>query len=123
MQKYDRDGKLICRWGGTGSGDGQFQFASAIAVDPSGNVYVADIDNCRVQKFTTDGKFLAKWGTEGTGDGQFDGAFFIAADGSGNVWVGDQLGNGTHRMQKFDAERQVPDEVDEEDHEAVLDQL
>jgi DNA-binding beta-propeller fold protein YncE len=103
VQKYDPHGKLICRWGSTGRGDGQFQYASAIAVGPSGNVYVADSDNSRVQKFTDDGKFLAKWGTEGTGDGQFNGAFFIAVDGSGNVWVGDQLGNGTHRMQKFDA--------------------
>jgi tripartite motif-containing protein 71 len=103
VQKYDRDGKLIGRWGGAGRGDGQFRFASAIAVGPSGDIYVADTFNGRVQKFTSDGKFLAKWGTKGTGDGQFDGVFFIAADGSGNVWVGDQLGNGTHRMQKFDA--------------------
>ncbi len=103
VQKYNRDGKLIGRWGSSGSGDSQFRFVSAIAVHPSGNVYVADNGNSRVQKFTNDGKFLAKWGTEGTGDGQFNGAFFIAADGSGNVWVGDQLGNETHRMQKFDA--------------------
>ncbi len=103
VQKYNRDGKLIGRWGGSGSGDGQFQFVSAIAVDPSGNVYAADSGNSRVQKFTGDGKLLAKWGTEGTGDGQFSGPFFIAADGSGNVWVGDQLDGGTHRMQKFDA--------------------
>ena len=104
IQKYDPDGKLICRWGSTGSGDGQFQCPVAIAVGPSGNVYVADTWNCRVQKFTSNGTFLAKWGTEGAGDGQFNRLFFIAADGSDNVWVGDQLGkNGTHRMQKFDA--------------------
>ncbi len=103
VQKYNRDGKLIGRWGGSGSGDGQFQFVSAIAVDSSGNVYVADNGNCRVQKFATDGKFLAKWGTQGTGHGQFDDMFFIAVDDSGSVWVGDQLGNEKHRMQKFDA--------------------
>jgi sugar lactone lactonase YvrE len=103
VQKYSRDRRLVGRWGSNGSGDGQFRYVSAIAADPSGNVYVVDIDNGRVQKFTNDGKFLAKWGTEGTGDGQFSGAFFIAVDGSGNVWVGDQLGNDTHRMQKFDA--------------------
>jgi DNA-binding beta-propeller fold protein YncE len=103
VQKYDPDRKLICRWGSTGSGDGQFRYASSIAVGPSGNVYVADTDNNRVQKFTSNGKFLAKWGTGGTGDGQFSGLFFIAVDGSGNMWIGDQLGNGTHRMQKFDA--------------------
>jgi len=103
VQKYDPDGRLICRWGSTGSGDGQFQYPTAVAVGPSGNVYVADSDNGRVQEFTNDGRFRAKWGTKGTGDGQLNGAFFIAVDGSGNVWVGDQVGNGTHRMQKFDA--------------------
>ncbi len=103
VQKYAPDGKLISRWGSTGSGDGQFQSPWAITVGPSAHVYIADTGNCRVQKFTADGRFLARWGTPGTGDGQFSGLFFIAADGSGNVWVGDQLGNGTHRMQKFDA--------------------
>lgn len=102
VQKYGREGRLIGRWGSSGSGDGQFQSVSAIAVDPSGNVYVADKGNSRVQKFASDGKFLAKWGTRGTGDGQFEDMFFIAADASGTVWVGDRLRNET-RLQKFDA--------------------
>ncbi|HCO94836.1 MAG TPA: hypothetical protein DIU00_12940 [Phycisphaerales bacterium] len=101
VQKYNPEGKLIFRWGSSGSADGQFQYASSIALGPSGNVYVADEN--RVQKFTSEGEFLAKWGTEGTEDGQFTGLFFIEVDGSGNMWVGDQLGGETHRMQKFDA--------------------
>jgi DNA-binding beta-propeller fold protein YncE len=104
VQKYNREGKLIGRWGSSGRGDGQFGSTLAIAVAPSGNVYVADCDNGCVQKFTDEGKFLAKWGTAGTGDGQFIEPFFIAVDDSGNVWVGDQLGRETHRMQKFDAD-------------------
>jgi len=103
VQKYNTDGKLISRWGSKGSGDGQLNDPSAIAVGSSGNVFVTETKNSRVQKFTSDGKFLTKWGTEGTEDGQFSSPFFIAVDGSGNVWVGDQLGNGTHRMQKFDS--------------------
>jgi len=103
VQKYNTDGKLVSRWGSKGSGDGQFQDPTVVAVGPSGNVYVADITNSRVQKFTSDGKFLTKWGTEGTGDGQFHLPFFIAVDGSGNVWVGDQFNAGKHRMQKFDS--------------------
>lgn len=104
VQKYNPDGRLIGRWGSGGSGDGQFQYARAIAVGLSGNVYVADRSNHRVQKFADDGRFLAKWGTKGTGDGQFTDPFFIAVDDSGNVWVGDQLAGGTHRMQKFDGD-------------------
>jgi len=104
IQKYDPKGRLICRWGSNGSDEGQFRDPVAISVGPSGNVYVADAGNNRVQKFASDGMFLAKWGTEGTGDGQFHKLFFVAADSLGNVWIGDELGNnGTHRMQKFDA--------------------
>ncbi len=40
-------------------------------MDASGNVYVADFGNDRVQKFGPDGAFITKWGSEGTGDGQF----------------------------------------------------
>jgi len=101
VQKYNPEGKLIGRWGSSGSGDGQFRYASSIAVGPLGNVYVTDVN--RVQKFTGEGKFLEKWGTEGTGDGQFTGLFFIKVDGSGNIWIGDKQQNETHRMQKFDA--------------------
>ena len=76
VQKFDPEGRLLCRWGSSGSGEGQFQTVSSIAVDSTGHVYVADGGNCRVQKFTGSGEFLAQWGTEGTGDGQFDGLFF-----------------------------------------------
>jgi hypothetical protein len=39
------------KWGGRGSGDGQFEQPYAVAVDSSGNVYVADTMNHRIQKF------------------------------------------------------------------------
>jgi len=103
VHKYDSNGKLVGRWGGTGNGDGQFQDLCAVAVGPSDNTYAADSFNGCVQKFTGDGRFLAKWGARGTGDGQFSDLFYLAVDDAGHVWVGDQLANGTHRMQKFDA--------------------
>ena len=41
------------QWGiGDSSGDGQFQSPRGLAVDSSGNVYVADSNNHRIQKFT-----------------------------------------------------------------------
>jgi DNA-binding beta-propeller fold protein YncE len=43
----------------------------AVAVDSSGNVYVADTYNHRIQKFDSDGNFITKSGTEGSGDVQF----------------------------------------------------
>jgi streptogramin lyase len=69
-----------------------------IGVDSSGNVYVSDDGDHRIQKFTSTGTFLTQWGSYGTEDGQFDGPQGIAADSSGNVYVAD-LGN--CRIQKF----------------------
>lgn len=42
-----------------------------IAVDSSGNVYVAEQGNFRIQKFDSQGNFITSWGSAGTGDDQF----------------------------------------------------
>ena len=67
-------------------------------MDASGNVYVADTGNGRVQKFTSDGTFLTQWGSGGSEPGQFDYPQGIAVDGRGNVYVADTW---NHRVQKF----------------------
>ena len=43
--------KFITKWGSTGTADGQFHSPSGVAVDSSGNVYVSDSTNNRVQVF------------------------------------------------------------------------
>jgi hypothetical protein len=86
------------KWGSQGSGDGQFVAPFGIAVDFSGNVYVADNGSNRIQKFSSSGAFLAKWGTFGTGDGQFQSPAGVALDLPGNVYVADTLND---RIQKF----------------------
>ena len=50
--KLDRDGKVQGAIGSLGKAPGQFGEAHAIALDRSGNLYVADTLNWRVQKFT-----------------------------------------------------------------------
>jgi hypothetical protein len=60
-----------------------------VAVDASGNVYVADNGNRRIQKFTSSGTYVTQWGSYGTGDGQFDYPCGVAVDASGNVYVAD----------------------------------
>ena len=42
---------LVKKWGTQGSGDGEFNLPVGIAVESSGNVYVADQGNHRIQKF------------------------------------------------------------------------
>jgi sugar lactone lactonase YvrE len=78
---------VVTTWGTLGTGNGQFISPEGIAVDSSGNVYVADTGNGRIQKFTSDGLYLTQWGSLGTGDGQFTNPHGIAADSSGNVYV------------------------------------
>jgi len=44
-------GELLQRWGGHGDGPGQTRMAHAIAVHPSGSIFVADTDGKRVLKY------------------------------------------------------------------------
>ena len=86
---FNSDGLLLKEWGSFGDGDGQFDGANDIAVDESGNVYVVDIGNLRVQKFNSNGDFLTEWGSFGDGDGEFIAPWTVAVDGSGRVYVDD----------------------------------
>ena len=140
IQKFTSNGTFVTKWGsmcwindifygkngctdpdGEGPlslGDGQFNIAKGIAVDPSGFVYVVDQRNSRIQKFTNNGTFVTKWGSE---CGRLQLLFFvpgsescpsakddqfmlpnggIAADSDGFVYVLDQNNN---RIQKFNS--------------------
>ena len=73
---------------------------NGIALDASGNVYVADGQNNRVQKFDPIGAYVSQFGTAGSGNGQFSNPIGIAIDASGNIYVAD-LANS--RVEKFDS--------------------
>ena len=92
---------VIKKWGSSGKGNGQFSTPYGVAVDSSGNVYVADYDNDRVQKFSSDGSFITKWGSSGKGNGQFSTPRGVAVDSSGNVYVTDYDND---RVQKFSSD-------------------
>jgi DNA-binding beta-propeller fold protein YncE len=89
---------FLGEWGGTGSGDGQFENPTSVATDNLNNVYVADSGNNRIQKFTELGAFVAKWGSAGSGPGQFSTPVGVATDVDGNVYVVDK---GNFRIEKF----------------------
>src|SRR5262249_30735706 len=84
-----------------GSGAGQVQSPNGVAVDGSGNVFVADGNNARIQKFTNTGTFLTTWGSLGGGAGQFDFPQRVAVDKTGNVFVSDTAAGGNNRIQEF----------------------
>lgn len=92
--------QFVTEWGSWGTGDGQFIGLCSIAVDGSGNIYVTDQQNDRIQKFDSNGNYLTQWGTKGTGNGQFQQPWGIAIDSSGNFYVADF---GNCRVQKFDS--------------------
>ena len=81
---------FVRQWGSEGSDDEQFVKLEGIAVDSSGNVYVSDSFNYRVQKFDSNGNFITKWGSGGKSNGQFE-PRGIAVDSSGNVYVSDSF--------------------------------
>jgi uncharacterized repeat protein (TIGR01451 family) len=91
---------FITKWGSNGSGAGQFVDPHGIAIDSSGNVYVADRHNNRIQKFDSSGAYITQWGGLGTGNGQFSYPESIAIDSGGNIYVGE---TGNNRIQVFDS--------------------
>lgn len=52
VEQYDSNGNFVTKWGSHGGREGQFLYPNGLAVDLSGNVYVADTYNHRIQKFS-----------------------------------------------------------------------
>ena len=81
---------------GTGTA-AQFTNPASVAVDPAGNIYVADPTAQVIRKITSTGVvsiFAGALNTSGTADGagtaaRFNGPSGVAVDGSGNVYVAD----------------------------------
>ena len=114
IRKIDSKG-VITTFAGNGtrgnSGDGNaatkasLYFPAGLAVDGSGNVYVADYGNYTVRKISSDGKISTVAGTGvwgGSGDGAAAARALVAAplslalDKAGNLYIGD-TGNSSIR--------------------------
>ena len=80
-----RDGQLGSgvfefAFGSEGSGDGQLDCPSGLAVC-EGRMYVADEDNHRIAVHELDGTFVSAFGSLGSGDGQFSHPMAVTAAG------------------------------------------
>ncbi len=104
IQKFDKDGKFIGRWGGDpDSEEGFFYYPRGLATSPDGFVLVADSGNNRVQKFDPDGNFVHAWGKfgfawRGAEAGKFDVPWGVTTDSQGNLYISD---TSNARVQKF----------------------
>src|SRR5271165_6293416 len=78
--------------------EGSFQEPEALALDPSGNEWVADSGHDRVIEFNSSHAYLRQFGSAGTAEGQFEGIRGIATNKEGDVYVSDFAND---RVQEF----------------------
>ena len=74
-------------------GPQMFMRPMGIAIDPSGNRYIADTDNSRVRRLDPEGQLIADLGIAGSGEGQLKQPHGIAIDRSGDLYVTDPFRN------------------------------
>jgi RHS repeat-associated protein len=86
------------QFGKAGTEKEQFKEPSGIAVNASGDAYVLDTGNSRIQEFGPEGKWIRTFGALGTVNGDLKLPRGIAVDSSGNVWVAD---TGNNRIEEF----------------------
>jgi len=79
---------------------GEFDSPAGVAVDSSGNLFVVDTANSRVQRFDPNGKHIEDWAaTPGSDRGQFRNPLRAAFNREGILWISD---TDNHRLQSFD---------------------
>ena len=88
---FTGDGKPVGSIGRRGSGDGEFNFPSHVAVDRAGTLFVTDALGFRIQIFSGDHQFLESLGHHGDGSGDFAAPKGVGVDSKGHVYVVDAL--------------------------------
>ena len=80
--------QYLLEWGSRGPGVNEFDFPIAVTTDSSGNVYVADRGNNRIQKFDSDGNFISTFDFGVTNASGFTNTpIQISAVSTGNVYA------------------------------------
>jgi sugar lactone lactonase YvrE/type II secretory pathway pseudopilin PulG len=104
VQEFDSNGTYLgqigCATGAcvAGAGNGQLHFPINLVIDKSGNIYVTDWGNNRVDEFNASGTYASQFGSLGAANGQLDHPAGIAIDTNGNIYVAD---SGNSRVEEF----------------------
>lgn len=53
--------RFLLEWGQLGDKPGEFHSPICVATSPSDDLFVADVNNSRIQRFTTEGKFVSEF--------------------------------------------------------------
>lgn len=89
---FNLKGEKLFEFGTRGEGEGEFNFPTHIALHPvTGEIYVADSMNFRIERFTPEGKFIRSLGSAGTRVGSFSKLKGISVDSHGIVYAVDGL--------------------------------
>ena len=80
----------ISNVGTSGSGNGEFDYATGITLGPDENLYVADKRNERIQVLDKNGTFVREFGSGGTAPGQLDQPISLSFLPDGNLVIRDE---------------------------------
>ncbi|MEW8506550.1 MAG: 6-bladed beta-propeller [Candidatus Thiodiazotropha sp.] len=90
---FNMNGQVEFTIGSRGSGNGEFNFPTNIAMDRKGQLYVADTMNFRVQIFDKHGTHVSNFGKLGDRRGQFSRLKGIGIDSEGHIYAVDAAFN------------------------------
>ena len=102
---FDREGKLLGQFGEQGSGPGQFQWPTDVAVDRQGFIYVSEYNgNDRITKWSPDLRYVAAIGEAKIAGRRLARPAGIDIDTQQTLWVADAC---NHRIVRFSLDGQV----------------
>jgi len=87
VRKYSPSGALLAEYGSQGTGNGQLNQPMDLTLDTSGNIYIADSQNKRVQKLDSAGAYVSQFSPLEQGSGISIYVTSLAVDSLSNVLI------------------------------------